>query len=157
MLTPDTAARADASTVRDTISRARALVAAESADDMRAYFAAIDRADLATATWPNLQMGLLGSACALLVELADVAAASLDGPAPRTVPVEVTDDERTTTRAEVADNPLSPDWSVRMEVGADEYPSASTWLTPAQASALATGLTALAAEAKRRNADATRG
>jgi hypothetical protein len=140
---------------RYVIDRARALVAAETGDEMRAYFAAIDRPDLASATWPNLQNGMLGSARTLLAELAALLSVALDGQPPRTVPVEVTDDERTTTRAEVADNPLCPDWAVRMEVGAGAYPSASTWLDADTALTLGYALVGLAVEAKRRNADAT--
>lgn len=136
------------------IERARALAAATTADELRAYYAATGRDDLAAETWPGIQIAALESARVLLAEAAALLAAASAAPAPRAVPVEVRDDEDTRTHAEVADNPLSPDWSVRMEVGAGEYPSKSTWLDADTALTLGYALVGLGTEAKRRNLDA---
>jgi hypothetical protein len=149
-MTTDTLATIGAHTI---ISRARALADASTAPELRAYFAAIGDKYSACLSWPALQAAAAGAASVHLRELADLAAAALDGPAPRTAPVEVTDDEDTATRAEVADNPLSPDWAVRMEVGAHTTRSASTWLDADTALTLGLALVGLATEAKRRNLD----
>ena len=133
--------------------RARQLAAAETAEQLRAYFAATGRADLAAETWPCLQAGALASARVLLAEAAALLDVATAGPEPRTVPVDVRDDEMTRTHAEVADNPLSPDWAVRVEVDAGTTRNRSTWLDPDTALTLGYALVGLATEARRRNLD----
>lgn len=138
--------------------RARALAAClNDADATRAWFASRGEPgddERSRMTWPELQHNAHGAAVGLLTVLADLLDAAAVAPAPRAVPVEVLDDETTRTRAEVADNPLSPDYAVRMEVGAGTTRGASTWLDADTALTLGYALVGLATEAKRRNLDA---
>lgn len=96
----------------------------------------------------------LGVALALLAEIAHGPLAALaDGPAPRTAPAEVCDEDGQRTRAELSDTGIWPRWAVSLTIGADEWPNRATSLDPGTADALAVGIRALAVEAARRNAD----